>query len=397
MIAAALAAFAPFLLGTEDDRDRLVLQDGKELRGRALVDAKDRVLFAERGKERWIPVSQIRSLDSVSRRMKKFLDESAALDDEDAAGRLALAERMLLEYCRPGARLEAWRVLAADPRNDRAHEILGHKKRGGEWLLPLGQEWITLADARRIRSDWGKAWELESEHYAFRTNREIFEAAKLAQDLERFYLQVIRLLAPAEAHEILAPFSVYAFREAKDFPKIAGSIAGYFQRGEARAYLLLPDQDLPPIVFHEMAHGILFHAISHKKEGAIPTWADEGLAEYFSHCVQGRPGRIRFEEGTRHEPYFQALRSEAELFGFKGMLNFSANDFLSSTKRDLRYAQVYGWVYWLLHGQEGKMRDGFAAFLRECPRGAASPTKLFSCLGQSADALESRWLAYLGR
>lgn len=394
---AIVAALAPCAPGAEDDRDRLLLADGKEIRGRALVEAKDRVLFLEKGKERWIPAAQIRSLDSVSRRMKKFLEESAALSDEDALGRLALAERMLLEYCRPGAMLEAWRVLAIEPHNDRANEILGHKKRGGVWQLPIGQEWVPLADAQRARADWGKAWEFSSEHFAFRTNRNVFAAAKLAQDMERLYLEALRMLAPAEAREILTPFSVYVYREDKDFPKVGGSVAGYFSRSEDRAYLFVPGEECPPIVYHELAHGIFFHSIARKREGAIPYWADEGLAEFFAHCAQGLPGRLRFEESAKHLPYFALLRSESELFRLKGMLNFSSADFFSSTNRELRYAQVYGWVYWLLHGEEGKFREGFLSFLRECPKGSASPTKLFNSLGLPAEALEKKWYSFLGR
>lgn len=384
-------------LGAEDERDRVTLADGKEIRGRVWVEGKERIFFSEKGRERWIPREKIQALDTVNGRMRKFLDESAALEDADVIGRLALAERMLLEYCRRGAELEAWRVLEVDPRASRAHEILGHKKRAGEWQLPFGQDWVSLADAIRLRSDWGKAWEFDSEHFSFRSNRNIFDAAKLAQDLERYYLAILQLLAPAEPEEILKPFSVHVYRDEKDFPKIGLSIGGYFQRVEDRAYIYYPGEDRALVIYHEMAHGILHHAISRKKDGSIPPWADEGLAEYLAGCVQGQPGRIRFEEGAKIEAHFRLLRNEKDLFGIKGTLNFSANDFLSSSKRELRYAQVYGFCYLFFHGDDRRLRGGFFDFLQECHRGSASPTRLFQVLGLSAEALEERWLSFLGR
>lgn len=372
------------------------LKNGKELRGRVLVEGADRVLLSKGGKEQWIPLAQVRGVDSVLRRLEKYLEDEGRISAEDLAARVALAKEIQAAGLAREAALEAWTVLRRDPQNAEAHALLGHRKKGSRWLLPVGQDWLGWTEALRIRSDWGKAWEFETEHFALRTDHAIFSAVQIARDLERFYVKAIRLLAPAEARENVEPVHVHLHRDAKDFPQRGLLIEGYFLRNENRVFALLEESGRPHVLLHEVAHAIFHNAILRGESGA-PAWLDEGLAEYLSGCVPEGPGPLRFEEGSRKLIHFDRVRNQKELFSFKGMLNFAENDFASSDRRDLRYSQAYTFVHFLLHGDGMRNRDGLFAFLRDLPRGSASPTRFFEILGVPAETVERRWLAYVGR
>ena len=77
------------------------------------------------------------------------------------------------------------------------------------------------------------------------------------------------------------------------------------------------------------------------------------------------------------------------------MLNFASGDFHDSSNVDLKHAQAYTLVHFLLHGDEGRHRAGFFAFLRGAYAGKASSTDFKSAIGAPMEELEAGWTAHV--
>ena len=81
----------------------------------------------------------------------------------------------------------------------------------------------------------------------------------------------------------------------------------------------------------------------------LPGWLDEGLAEYVAAGAQGTRGRVHARPGGIATPHFQTHADNPDEYDFKRVLSFGSDDFVSTSKQALKYAQSYTLVYFLLH------------------------------------------------
>lgn len=172
----------------KDLRDRVLLKDGKELRGRVIERYGEEhiVLYKGQSSDK-IAHEKIQSMDTVRDRLRTFMGEHVqGLPPEEEWKLVELAERLELPEM---ARLQAHQVLLTDPDHLEAHKFLGHKQRGDDFLWPAGRRFLPKKDFDEYIRDWSDRFVLESEHYVVETNTSVESAVQVLFDLEFVYLR----------------------------------------------------------------------------------------------------------------------------------------------------------------------------------------------------------------
>ena len=158
---------------------------------------------------------------------------------------------------------------------------------------------LLLGITPRVNYAGEKPWiEVRSANFRVLTNGSANDGRRVAREFEQMRA-VFAVGFPKMRLETGAPFLIFAPRDeyamkamAPNFWKGGGpKPAGLFQRGWERQYAVIRlDQDVPGrynVVYHEYVHTLL-----HANFRWLPTWLDEGLAEFY--------GNTRFEQSKMY-------------------------------------------------------------------------------------------------
>lgn len=136
--------------------------------------------------------------------------------------------------------------------------------------------------------------------------------------------------------------------------------------------------------FHQFAHAVI--------GGTIPTWLNEGLAEYFGEAIFTGDGFI-----TGAVPPYRLARLKKEING--GQLK-SVRDIMFVSPEQWahemsirNYDQAWSMVHFLVNGDGGKYQQPFAACIREISAHKPFDRAWLDTLGP-ANGFEERWKAY---
>jgi hypothetical protein len=153
------------------------------------------------------------------------------------------------------------------------------------------------------------------------------------------------------------------------------------------------------VLFHEATHEILFNTAERTKaaRGDIPAWLDEGLAEYMGWCMGGANGHTAFVPGAIATRHFKVHAEARTPYDMARVLTFNSGDFTATSLSDLKYAEAYTLVHFLLHGDGGKHKQGFLDFVRGAYKGQSSSTHFRDALGGHERELQEAWVAYVKR
>jgi TonB family protein len=144
------------------------------------------------------------------------------------------------------------------------------------------------------------------------------------------------------------------------------SVAGYFQAGPDRDFIVLSGRVFPEtltsVVYHELTHYFIARGLRSR-----PTWLNEGLAEYFS------TAEIRDEEislGAVSPDRLQLLKSTPSL----SLKDFFAVDpsspyYNESSKASVYYAQAWAFMHYMMHGEHAAR---FRQYLSALQKGDAN-------------------------
>jgi TonB family protein len=164
-------------------------------------------------------------------------------------------------------------------------------------------------------------------------------------------------------------------------------VAGYYQRGQDRDFIVLSGRVFPDtltnIVYHELTHYFLSRALVPER----PAWLNEGLAEYFA------TADIREEEitlGGLSADRMQSLRTNSML-PFKEFFAVDTNSsyYNESLKASVFYAQAWAFVHYLMHGQHS---GDFRRYLEALTKSEAN---LFDYIKVSPRDLETGFQTYV--
>ncbi|MEM8783159.1 MAG: DUF1570 domain-containing protein [Planctomycetota bacterium] len=144
-----------------------------------------------------------------------------------------------------------------------------------------------------------------------------------------------------------------------------------------------------------------FHQFAWKYLGGdLPTWVNEGLAQYFEDAplvngrlVVGATDRARLAR-------VRAALDAGETLPLGTLFSLGEGAWGDAVHHDenhsgLLYAQSWSVVYFLIHGEDGRYRSAFQAFLRRVNKGVPGERAFAEAFGRNPREMQRRWAAYV--
>jgi hypothetical protein len=378
------------------ESDLVVLKTGKELRGRVVFEDEARLVLRRDARDTEIEQRSIERVESRLRKLGDLLDNEARAELHERSELELLAAQAQEMGLTGEAQVFWWRRLLLDHDDEPANRALGHVKRGQGWGIPVGGRTVDWDKRFELAKDWGSAWELSSMHYTLRSNLPLQRNLEILLDVERLYRAFYELFGDELAlYDVCRPMAVHLHADSASYPETAGELGRYDPATDIVQVDASKGLNFGTLA-HELTHQLLQDTAFREKndEGCIPPWVNEGLAEYMSSSVTRAPG-LAFTAGDPYVQHFRAHALAREPFDLTRVLAFSTGDYDASSDRDLKYAQSYTLVHFLLHGAGGAHRAGFLEFLRAVYRGKGSATDLKRALKTDWRELEESWHAYV--
>lgn len=233
-------------------------------------------------------------------------------------------------------------------------------------------------------------------------------AGEIARHMERIFAEYDRRLAAFHTRDSRA-FPLYLFARYKDYVEFmkarsieADNTSGMFfwssdderglaawTQGQSRTRLL-------KVLQHEG-----FHQFAAVRIGPdLPTWVNEGLAEYFGEAIAVKDRFVTgVVDGDRLRNLNDAIK-EDKAFRFEKLLNMSSDTWNQRVRTAdgaaLMYDQSWSIVHFLVHADGGKYVKRFEKFLLQVSRGER-PADAFERAFETRDfdAFERSWRRYV--
>ncbi len=372
---ATIAAFA-LAMGTavaqDDLRDRVQLENGKELRGRIAAPFEPGDLMLHQGGRRVrVPRADIASIDRVGDRVHEFLDRRRSMRDN------VRARWILVEWARSRelenlARLQAM-LLALDNDDERAHTLLGHKLRNKVWLWEHDGKWYgkdQLA-AQILRTPIL----LAGERFAVRTDGDLRAAILALLDLERmgdfFYATFGNDLRLTET---LRPIEVFVHRDATAFPRWGFRPVPFYvpePHGDVAHTFYAGGSPRPRQLFFAGCHGLLYRSLIgsvslRDDRDRVCPWLEIGISLYVESCLAGELGEAM--PGEPRQQDLQALQALARDFRLTNLLHlpmYGGFYLMDDTPTAVNWAAASMFVQYLLRPDNvPNTRSAFLSYVR---------------------------------
>lgn len=409
-LAALLLPAPPATAQSGDDlRDVVTLKNGRELRGRVRTPFAIReVLILQDGKRIRVERSDIAKIETVNDRLRELLARRNGNKDSAALAWI-LVEWADSVGLRAMARLQALDIVLADDDHARAHEYLGHRKSPRGWLWPHESRWLTRARLEEHISKWGRALQLESEHWRLRFNGGLTQAVDALFDLERLYLFWFDGFGePLQLEEVMAPMDVHVWRDPDEFPKWGFEPKPYFvpdPHGDVgRTFYGKLRPDRPKMLFFVGTQDLIYHALApgasvSGDRDRICAWLEVALGMYAENRLEGEPGHV--EVRPPRNPDIQALQAMARDFRLTHLIHLPM--YASFYLEDSRETHV-NWgaatmfaSYLLDESNKPPTRDAFFEYVRQAlgEQKGDSSSVFDRALGRPIEDFEKPWRAWL--
>jgi TonB family protein len=234
--------------------------------------------------------------------------------------------------------------------------------------------------------------QVSSDTYIVKSSAGEERARRVLKELEHFH-QLIGTLVfrntelPELPIEVLLIGDEQTMKELE--PQFNGrkvAVAGYYQRGTDRDFIVLSGRVFPDtltsIVYHELTHYFIGRALMVR-----PAWLNEGLSEYFA-VADIRDDSISL--GGLSADRMQLLKT-ATLLPLKEFfaVDSSSPYYNESAKASIFYAQAWAFMHYMMHGEYAPQ---FKKYIDALTRGDAN---LLEYLGVNERTLENGFNNYL--
>jgi len=282
--------------------------------------------------------------------------------------------------------------------------------------------WISAEEDARRHQDIRAGWNIETEHYAIRTNHSIEAAVALGVKLEhlnRLWQQLfIRYFASAA--DVVALFDgrlqrptsapryhVVYFRNRDDYnnalraamPNIGISVGAYVEPTR-RAYFFASEPADDRTLYHEATHQ-LFHEsrpVALEVGSRANFWIVEGIA-MFMETLRQEDGF--YVLGGSDDNRMFAARHRLLVDNFYVPLDeftcYNAKKFQNDPRIATLYSQAAGLANFLVFNDGGRYRDALVAYLVAVYTGHDHPDTLAKLTGVSYDVLDNQYREFVER
>lgn len=188
------------------------------------------------------------------------------------------------------------------------------------------------------------------------------EMRVVATKLEQFRDVFTRLFTAAKFTSPV-PTTVVVFKSKSSYKPFAlPNAAGYFQKGEDVNYITLSTEtyaDNPfSIIYHEYVHLMVDNTV-----GNVPSWFNEGLAEYYSTFLIEEDRKVHLGELI---PYHLMTLREEKLLPLRKLfaVDHYSPEYNERDKRGIFYAQSWALVHYLMLANNAERRTQLGAFIQ---------------------------------
>jgi len=401
-----MLSLAPLLLAlaavSGDKPDVVILESGKEIECRVMFEDDSRVLYKAGGsKIKEVPRSEVAQVLSIESNMRTYLSRFAAIDRQDTA---ALAELALWAESvdLAGEARNLWiRIVLVDNENEQAWTKLGGSKGRKGWRIRVRGRYKTLAELRERASEWKTAMELPTAHYLVKTNVDPVLALDVAIDIERIHQMYYDVIGQAM---VLYPFDntpeihIYAATEDAPSPPQPSWSAWYERVGNAvlvRGLEADRHQIRKSVVYMMLTNS--FRLSMGNRNGQLPEWAREGIANAFAFALRPSRGDVQMETGVPNVDWFAQQAAFDEPLALKRLLDGDRGSFRTGQDEDRFVIQSYTFVFFLVNASEGKHRDKFVEYLQSAFGGKGAASHFEKIFEMKLEDLQPEYEAFVKR
>ena len=299
-------------------------------------------------------------------------------------------------------------------------------------------QWLEADKADALRAEFfGRPWMITTPHFKIRANTALRKAIAFERRLEQFHDLFFSLLGDVIGRERLplaqrfaktktgSPsavhrYEVWFFADRADysdyfkrtFRKDELISLGYFMPpSEAKLFKTTPrsyfyDDPNPAIdtestLFHEASHQLLFESAGASKfeRNSGHHWVWEGLGTYFE-TVQVDAESGVMEIGSANGPRMAQARlrlvERNEYIPIRSLISLDRSQFEANPAIYLHYAESMALTLFLMHGENGRYREGFLDYVRTGYEGRLGGSRgLDQFLGVTYNQLDAEFKTYL--
>lgn len=222
--------------------------------------------------------------------------------------------------------------------------------------------WLAAPTAR-AKDNWIT---LRTQNFLLVSNAGEKDVRQVATKLEQFREVFTKLFAGAKFNSPV-PTTVVLFKSAGSYKPFAlPNASGYFQKGEDVNYITLstdPTQDPFSTIYHEYVHLLIDNTT-----GNVPSWFNEGLAEYYSAFVIEEDRKVHLGELI---PYHLLALREGKLYPLRTLFAVDqySPEYNEGSKRGMFYAESWALVHYLILGNNGQRLPQLGKFLQLVTKG----------------------------
>jgi tetratricopeptide (TPR) repeat protein len=205
---------------------------------------------------------------------------------------------------------------------------------------------------------------LRSKNFFLIGNSSEKEIRQVAERLEQFREVAAHLFTKANFNSPV-PTTVVVFKNDSSYRpfKPNAYTAGYFQPGPDVNYITLKTElsdSLNPfsVIFHEYTHLLI-----NNTTGNVPTWFNEGLAEYYSTFSISDDQKIILGKPIAHHVH---LLRESRMLPLKTLFKVDQESphYNERDKQSIFYAQSWALIHYLILGNQGQRLEQLGKFLQ---------------------------------
>jgi tetratricopeptide (TPR) repeat protein len=242
---------------------------------------------------------------------------------------------------------------------------------------------------------WVKA---ATEHFTILTPAGAHVARKWAVELEEFR-RGLQAAVPVPV-ERLRPVTVVLFKQERAMEPFAPlengrpvKIGGFFVRANDVNTIMLSvarnDRDTRRVIFHEAVH---WHLSA--REGFMPLWLAEGLAEVYA--TFDTPSARTYAFGAPFEEHVAQLREES-LLPLPKLVGLGRSSLLynEGMRTSIFYAQSWAFVHFLFYGEKSPGRAAVQRYLELLPIVRSPDDAFLTAFGSDYATLEHQLRRYI--
>lgn len=222
---------------------------------------------------------------------------------------------------------------------------------------------------------------------------------KVAVKLEQFREVFLRLFKNLKINSVV-PTTVIVFkndlsyRPFKPYP----NTAGYFQPGPDVNYITLelssdenPEQDPFTIIFHEYTHLLVRNTT-----GNVPTWFNEGLAEYYSTFSISDDQKVMMGRPIASHVY---LLRDRRMLPLRKLFEVDQKSpyYNERDKQSIFYAESWALIHYLILGKDGERMSQLTRFVDLLSAGTAMEPAFQQAFGMTFESMEQELHTYIQR